>query len=204
MRPEPTLYIVEDDATVRTSLTWLMESAGYRVVGCSSAEEFLAKHKKDEHGVVILDNGLPGISGTELVQGYAQTDIEIPVIMLTGERDVKLAVRIMRDGARDYLVKPPHPGQLLEVVEAAVEEDARSWWRRRERDDLLVRLESLTAREREVLEQLVKGFTNRDAGLALGISPRTIEVHRGRIMEKMMADTMVDLAARLARHDISL
>lgn len=198
-KPEPTVFLVDDDATVRTSIGWLLEAAGYHVEPCASAEELMEKAPREAHGCVLLDCLLPGVSGLDLIREHAGKRIEIPIVVLTAQADVRLAVQAMREGAKDFLPKPAHPGHLLDVVERAVKADAQTWWARRERDDLSRRLATLTTREREVLEQLMKGFTNRDAGLALGISPRTIEVHRSNIMEKMMADSMVDLACRLGR-----
>jgi FixJ family two-component response regulator len=201
--PEPSIFLVDDDPTVRTSLGWLLEAAGYTVVPCATGEELLAAHARDAHGCVLLDCQLPGVSGLELIRRHAGKEIEVPIVVLTSQSDVRVAVQAMREGAKDFLPKPAHPGHLLDVVERAVKGDAATWWARRERDDLNRRLSTLTVREREVLEQLMKGFTNRDAGLALGISPRTIEVHRSNIMEKMMADSMVDLACRLARYALA-
>jgi FixJ family two-component response regulator len=202
-KPEPTIYLVDDDPTVRTSIGWLLEAAGYHVIPCVSAEELLDKHPRDAHGCILLDCQLPGLSGVDLIRRHVGKDIEVPVVVLTGQSDLRVAVQAMREGAQDYLPKPAHPGHLLDVVERAVKSDAASWWARRERDDLSRRLATLTQREREVLEQLMKGFTNRDAGTALGISPRTVEVHRSNIMDKMMADSMVDLACRLGRHALA-
>jgi two-component system response regulator FixJ len=204
MRPEPCIYVVDDDQTVRNALTWLLRASGFQVVACESAEDFLEVQRPEDHGCVLLDCKLPGMSGLDVIRTHLGSEVQMPVIMLSSQRDLEAAVAAMRDGARDYLVKPANPSHILEVVEAAIEADAVAWQLRREREETRDQLESLTVREREVLGALVRGMTNKDAGDFLGISPRTVEVHRSRIMEKMGTDSLVDLAAKLARHDCKL
>lgn len=198
MKSEPTVYVVDDDRAVLDSIVWLLASAGITAVETfSSAEAFLEGLPADARGCVILDVAMPGLSGLDLLERNGSKRIALPVIVLTAHGDVPSAVRAVKAGARTMLEKPLPPRELVEHVRAALADDDRDNMRRREASDLAARIEILTAREREVLKHLLEGRSSRLIGLALGISPRTVDVHRFRILHKTASDSVTDLVRRV-------
>ncbi len=200
---EPTIYIVDDDDTVRTALTRTLESAAYSARGFDSAEAFLDTFRSDTHGCLLLDVQMPGMSGLDLLHKHTPSPVGCPVIMITAHADVPLAVEAIKAGAFDMVEKPVRSEELINKVEAAVKLDAERYRERRMAEDFLTRYNKLTPRQTEVLEQLARGLTNKEVGVVLGISPRTVEVHRGRIMQQMMADSMVDLVRQLTAYGLA-
>lgn len=198
MKSEPTVYVVDDDKAVLESIVWLLASAGITSVETfSSGEAFLAALPSDARGCVILDVAMPGLSGLDLLDRHVPKRITLPVIVLTGHGDVPSAVRAVKAGARTMLEKPLPPRELIEHVRAALVDDDRENMRRREASDLAARIDLLTAREREVFKHLLEGRSSRLIGLALGISPRTVDVHRFRILHKTASDSVTDLVRRV-------
>lgn len=192
---KPTVYIVDDDAEVRSSLRLLLESDGLHVKTYASAEEFLRVGSPEWTGCLLLDVALPGMKGTELQGEIAKRGITLPIIFLTGYGDIPMSVRAVRAGAFDFLEKPVSPDALLERVHAALASAANE----RAGSDLgskpEERLKLLTERERQVVSFAATGLTNKAIARHLGISHRTVEIHRGRAMRKMGARTPVDLVA---------
>lgn len=178
------VYIVDDDAAVRDSLSVLLEAHGYHVVHFSDGKGFLDQASNLELGCVLLDIRMPSIDGLTLQRVMAERGLSLPVIVITGFADVPLAVEAMRLGATHFLEKPVSPDILVEAIEEALAHAiAVSDEVKRERHSAML-VESLTPRERDVLMQMVRGLPNKEAGLALDLSPRTVEVHRKRIFEK--------------------
>lgn len=200
---EPTIYVVDDDETVRAALTRTLESAAYSTRGFASAEAFLNAFRPDTHGCLLLDVQMPGMSGLDLLRHHAPSPVGCPVIMITAHGDVPLAVEAIKAGAHDMVEKPVKAEELIKKVGAAVQLDAENYRKRRMAEDFQTRYNKLTPRQREVLEQLARGLTNKEVGVVLGISPRTVEVHRGRIMQQMMADSMVDLVRQLTSYGLA-
>ncbi len=200
---EPTIYIVDDDHTVRTALTRTLESAAYSTRGFSSAEAFLDGFKSDVHGCLLLDVQMPGMTGLELLQKHTPSPVGCPIIMVTAHGDVPLAVEAIKAGAFDMVEKPVRSEELIRKVEAAVDLDAKQYRERRMAQEFISRYNGLTPRQTEVLEQLARGLTNKEVGLVLDISDRTVEVHRGKIMERMQADSMVDLVRQLTTYGLA-
>lgn len=199
--PPPTVYVVDDDDVVRDGLAELLSSAGYRVAAFDRAEALLDALDPDVRGCVVLDVKLPGMHGPELQAELARRASHLPVLFLTGHGDVPTTVRAMRAGARDVLVKPAEPDVLLDRVAELVSADTAAL---AAHEATRRRLGPLTAREREVLLLLAEGQTNRDIAERLGISPRTVEVHRAHVVQKTGAAGTLDLAqlvrdARAAR-----
>jgi two-component system response regulator FixJ len=185
--------IVEDDAAVRESLTLLLRLRGYEPITFESAEQFLAGSALDRPACVLLDVRLPGISGLELQQRLKGERPALPVIVMTAHGDAATARAALRDGAIDFLEKPVDEADLLEAVEAALQTDLAQLVRDREHENILVSLQRLTERELDVFERITDGLHNREIAEELGISPRTVEVHRARLMEKLSARRVADL-----------
>jgi len=194
MNTDPTVYVVDDDAAVRNSLRWLIESAGFRVATYANAWEFLAGCEPESPGCLVLDVRLAGHSGLDLQEQLAADGVALPVIIITGHADVPIAVRAMRTGAFDFIEKPFDDQVLLERVRQAVDLDIRHRCERCARAETMRRLALLTPREKEVLDGVVNGLANKQIARDLGISIKTVEVHRGQVMRRMRAGSVAELA----------
>jgi two-component system response regulator FixJ len=189
----PTVYIVDDDDAIRSALRLLLKSVGLAAATVPSAQEFLATYDPQQPGCLILDVRMPGMSGLELQQQLNLRGAIIPVIFITGHGDVPMAVEAMQQGAFDFLQKPFRDQDLIERIQRALAKDQTGRTELRERTRIKERLESLTAREREVLELVTNGKPNKIMAADLGVSQRTVEIHRARVMEKMGAASLAQL-----------
>ena len=187
------VYLVEDDRAVRESLELLLRLRGFIPKGFASAEDFLGYTALQRPACALLDVRLPGMDGLELQRQLRHNHPGLPTIVITAHGDVSTARTALRDGAVDFLEKPIDEGDLLDAVTAALTSDQRIVQEARDREELASRLERLTAREREVFERITNGQHNREIAEEFGISPRTVEVHRARIMEKLRARRVADL-----------
>jgi two-component system response regulator FixJ len=186
------VFVVDDDADIRDSIQMLLEVAGYRVRSFTSPKHFLADdHPK--HGCLIADIRMPDMSGLELQEEVTRRHIDLPVIIITGHGDVPLAVQAMKAGAIDFLEKPFSDDMILNSVRRAMEIGSRARERAAEARAAKDLLSALTPRERGVLDKLVQGRSNKVVAYELGISPRTVEIHRAHIMSKMEASSLSDL-----------
>jgi two-component system response regulator FixJ len=192
----PVIFIVDDDDAVRDALQILLEVEGYRVETFASAQGFLDGYSADRAGCLLADVRMPGMSGIELQEVLIERRIGLPVIIMTGHGDVPMAVKAIKAGAVDFLEKPFSDGPILDCLSRALAAD-RSIDERNMAVEVEARLQTLTAREREVLTRLVMGRANKVIAFDLEISPRTVEIHRARVMEKMQADSLSHLV-RLA------
>jgi two-component system, LuxR family, response regulator FixJ len=192
-KPEPTVFIVDDDQAMRKSLHWLIESVGLSVETYPSAHRFLESYRPGRPGCLVLDMRMPGISGLELQEKLAQQQINLPVIIITGHGDVPMAVRAMKAGAVDFIEKPFNDQLLLDRIQHALEQDAEHRSTQAQREEVAARLTMLTPREREVMEMVVAGKPNKVVAAQLGVSAKTVEAHRARVMEKMQAKSLADL-----------
>lgn len=183
---EQTVFIVDDDAAIRDSLRMMLEAAGYAVRDFASAQSFLSDPEL-RGGCLIVDIRMPGMGGLELQEELVRRKANIPVIVMTGHGDVPLAVRAMRAGAIDFVEKPFEEERMLQSVSDALAAGQRAQSRAAEAKEARELLDQLTPREREILDQLVKGHANKVVAHQLGISPRTVEIHRASIMEKLHA-----------------
>jgi len=193
----PTVYVVDDDRSVRSSVARLLESCGYKVRTFASATDYLDQIDPDAHGCLLLDLRMPEIDGLELQNRLLRGGTARPIIFLTGQGTVPESVAAMKAGATDFLEKPADPNELIGAVRKAIEVDRA---RRRESAELAEiqgRVSLLTPRERQVFERVVKGRLNKQIAHELGVSEKTVKVHRGRVMEKMQTASLADLA-RLA------
>jgi FixJ family two-component response regulator len=189
----PTVFIVDDDDAVRGSLRLLLKSVGLAAATLSSAQDFLATYDPQQPGCLILDVRMPGMSGLELQQQLNLRGAIIPVIFITGHGDIPMAVEAMQQGAFDFLQKPFRDQDLIDRIQRALAKDQTGRAELRERARIKQRLETLTAREREVLELVTSGKPNKIMAADLGVSQRTVEIHRARVMEKMGASSLAQL-----------
>lgn len=189
MTEEPKIFIVDDDLAIRQALLLLMKSEGLPARGYESAEAFLAEIKSETQGCLVLDVRMPGISGLHLQQLLRHEHINLPVIIMTGHGDVSMAVKAMKAGAIDFIEKPFDNEQLLQLVRSCLTQCRQHM----NQEEGVQRIERLTNRERQVMELLVEGDQNKVIAAKLAISPRTVELHRARVMEKLEARSLSDV-----------
>jgi two-component system response regulator FixJ len=190
---QPTVFVVDDDEAVRGSLKLLLKSIGLAVIAYPSAQDFLAAYRPEQAGCLILDIRMPGMSGLELQQQLNVRGAVIPVVFISGHGDIPMAVEAMQHGAFDFLQKPFRDQDLIDRIQKAMERDAASRDQLRQLGRTQERLDSLTAREREVLGLMILGRPNKVMAGELGVSQRTVEIHRARVMEKMAARSLAQL-----------
>jgi two-component system, LuxR family, response regulator FixJ len=188
-----TIFIVDDDAAVRDALKLLLRSVGQAVETFGSAQEFLDAYSEDRAGCLVLDIRMPGMSGLELQQKLNEKHSILPIIFITGHGDVPMAVEAMQAGAVDFIQKPFRDQDLIDRINQALEKDNSNRAALGERNDIRKRLETLTPREREVLDLVVHGKANKVIAGDLKLSQRTVEIHRARVMEKMQASSLAHL-----------
>jgi FixJ family two-component response regulator len=191
--PQALVFVVDDDEAVRSSTKLLLKSVGLPAVTYSSAQEFLDNYDQMQPGCVVLDVRMPAMSGLELQQLLNMRGAIIPVIFITGHGDIPMAVEAMQHGAFDFLQKPFRDQDLLDRVQKALEKDRVNRVQLREKTRIQERRESLTPREREILELMTRGKPNKVMAADLGVSQRTVEIHRARVMEKMGASSLAQL-----------
>lgn len=197
MSEPATVFLVDDDPMVCEALTLLLQSEKFKVESFRSADQFLHGYHPVGLGCVILDVSMPGMDGLTLQSRLTEKGVRLPIIFLTGEADVPEAVQAIKAGAVDFLRKPVSGEELLRCVNLALVEDAKRLLEDERRSSLMERVRRLTPREKEVMSLLASGMSNKEIGLKLNISHRTVEVHRSRIMEKMKAESfpkLIDMA----------
>jgi two-component system response regulator FixJ len=193
MPPEPTVFVVDDDRAMRDSLRWLLESVGLTVRTYSTAADFLREYEPAQPGCLVLDVRMPGMSGLDLQAELVRRGAGLPTIVVTGHAEVPMAVRAVKAGAVDFIEKPFSDQLLLDRVRQALEIDRLEREVRHRREEARRRLESLSAREREVLGLVAAGKANKEIAASLGLSPKTVEVHRAHVMSKMAVDSLAEL-----------
>ena len=197
--PRRTVYVVDDDASVRKSVGRLLRTAGLQVEAFASADEFLAHPSSNETACLLLDLKMPGRNGLELQEALVAARKPIPIVFVSGHGDIPASVRAMKGGAVDFLTKPYSVEELLEAVERAMAKDKRDRREQAQVTELESRARALTPREAEVLRLVVRGLLNKQVAAELGISEKTVKVHRARVMHKMRADSMADLVRMAGR-----
>jgi FixJ family two-component response regulator len=188
-----TVFVVDDDRSVREGLVDLINSVGMKVEAFSSAQEFLRHKMPDTPACLVLDVRLPGPSGLDLQRQLGRSEHPIPVIFITGHGDIPMSVRAMKDGAVEFLTKPFRDQDLLDAIHQALDSDRVARELRAKAVELRRRYESLTPREREVMQLVVRGLLNKQIASELGASEVTIKMHRGQVMHKMRAESVVEL-----------
>lgn len=200
------VFLVDDDTDFRDSMQWLLSSAGYSVICAGSASEFLERYQ-GEQGCLLLDVRMPGTNGLALQQILQERDIQLPVILISGHGDIPMAVNAIKAGALDFIEKPFDDRRVLNLVSKALQEAEQRFKIHGETQTLKQRYQNLSQREREVMALVIQGQANREIAEALGISPKTIEVHRARVMSKMQASSLpvlVNMGNRLTQSGITL
>lgn len=188
-----TVFVVDDDDAALHSLVVLLKSDGLNAQGFSTPQEFLAVFAPDARGCLVTDLRMPGMDGVALLKGLRSAGGILPVIVITGHADVSRAVEAMKAGARDFLEKPFESEVILRAVRACLEENDAAVDAKAARHKVARRIESLTQRERQVLDLIMEGASNKVIAQRLVISPRTVEIYRANVMSKMRADTLSDL-----------
>jgi FixJ family two-component response regulator len=190
---EPIVFIIDDDRMVREGLQGVIKSVGLRVETFASAQDFLAAKRTDAPACLILDVRMPGLSGLDLQQKLSGSNIEIPIIFITGHGDIPMSVRAMKEGAHEFLTKPVRGQDLLDAVQKAIASDRSVRKERAELSEIRARFDSLTPREKEVLDLVVAGLLNKQIADELGTSELTVKTHRAHVMEKTKADSLAHL-----------
>lgn len=197
MPDDSVVFIIDDDAAIRDSLSWLVESVGLRVKTFANADEFLAAYDPSLLGCIVLDVRMPGLSGLDLQEELNRRASDLPVLIITGYGEVQGAVRALKAGAADYLQKPVSDQTLLDGIQDCLRANIRERKKRAGQADIVARMAKLTRRQRQVMDLVVAGRLNKEIARCLDISVKTVESHRGHVMQKMGVSTIADLA-RLA------
>ncbi len=190
---EPVIHVVDDDPAVRRSLEWLIESVGLKAQTYASATEFLERYDPEAPGCMVLDVRMPGMSGLELQERLRESGVELPIIVVTAFGDVPMAVRAMKNGAVDFVEKPISDQILLDHIQRVVAEDVARHQQRAAQNEVRQRIGSLTRRERQVMELVVEGLSSRRIAERLGVSTKTVEAHRSKVMRKLKVRNVSEL-----------
>jgi two-component system, LuxR family, response regulator FixJ len=198
---EPTAYVVDDDESIRTLWRWLMESNEIAVQTFSTANDFIATYRRGDPGCLVLDVRLPGMSGLELQEYLKREGIEIPIVFVSGHGDVPTAVSAIKGGAVDFIQKPFGYREVLCIIQRAFERDAQVREKRARHMRIVDRVAALTERERAVMHRVIEGKHNKVIACELGISVKTVEFHRAKVMEKMGVGSVAILVQLMTAHD---
>ena len=193
MQNEPVVHIVDDDDAVRDALQMLMTSENIAAKTYASAEDFITQKNIKKPGCLLLDVRMPGMNGLQLLEQLKKNDISLPVILITGHGDISMAVQAMKDGAADFIEKPFNNERLLNTIKVCLDDCINLNSKTEQRKEMQQKIATLTRREREIMNLLVEGKKNKLIAQELGISSRTVELHRAKVMEKLHANSLSDI-----------
>ena len=199
----PTVFVIDDDGGMRQAIQDLVESVGLRVEAFATGEEFLKRPRTADPSCLVLDVRLPQMSGLEFQQKLAELGVRIPIIFITAHGDIPMSVRALKSGAVEFLTKPFRDQDLLDAIQQALQRDRAAREQLADINDLQERYRALTAREREVMALVISGMLNKHIAAKLGASEATVKIHRGHLMEKMQADSLIELVRMADKLDLS-
>jgi RNA polymerase sigma factor (sigma-70 family) len=193
--PRQLVYVIDDDEAVRDSMGMLLESTDLPYRCFARADDFIAEYDGSQRGCLVLDIRMPGMTGLDLQKKLAEIDSSLPIIFITGHGDVPMAVKAMRQGAFDFLRKPVDEDSFLDRIANALDQETGDWHQKLDREQARERIAALSEREQEVFRLVAEGYANKAVAAELGISERTVEVHRSQVMKKLDARTLAQLVS---------
>ena len=198
-----TVFVIDDDGGMRQAIQDLVESVGLRAEAFATGEEFLEKPRTADPSCLVLDVRLPQMSGLEFQQKLAELGVRVPIIFITAHGDIPMSVRALKSGAVEFLTKPFRDQDLLDAIQQALQRDRAAREQLADIHELQERYRALTAREREVMALVISGMLNKHIAAKIGASEATVKIHRGHLMEKMQADSLIELVRMADKLDLS-